>query len=62
MRPGGGALSRDPNVCASCSSLIDGLSEHQRTALEMELEREVQAATPENLSEIAVKNLTSQSA
>jgi hypothetical protein len=25
MRPGGNALSRNPNLCASCSSLVDGL-------------------------------------
>jgi len=27
LAAGGGALSRNPNVCASCSSMADGLEE-----------------------------------
>ena len=27
MKESGGALSRNPNICASCSSIVDGMDE-----------------------------------
>jgi hypothetical protein len=27
MAPGGNVLSRNPNICASCSSILDGIEE-----------------------------------
>jgi hypothetical protein len=34
MAPGGNALSRNPNICASCSSILDGLEERKDFELE----------------------------
>ncbi len=46
MSERGGALSRNPNICASCSSLLDGIDENDDKAPPeaiTELQRQVQA-------------------
>jgi len=48
MREGGNPLSRNPNVCASCSSLADGMEESNVPELEgSEQERATSANTRE---------------
>jgi hypothetical protein len=34
MTPGGNELSRNPNICASCSSILDGMEEGEDFDLE----------------------------
>jgi len=34
MAPGGNVLSRNPNICASCSSILDGIEEREDFELE----------------------------
>ena len=34
MAPGGNDLSRNPNICASCSSILDGMEEREDYELE----------------------------
>lgn len=36
MGPGSNALSRNPHVCASCSSLADGMEEEGNPAVELD--------------------------
>jgi hypothetical protein len=55
MAPGGNVLSRNPNICASCSSILDGIEERedlesekspdeQPSPLEVQVEETHQAA------------------
>ncbi len=41
MTGSGGVLSRNPNICASCSSLADGMDEPSIASLEVGSEEEV---------------------
>jgi hypothetical protein len=34
MALGGNALSRNPNICASCSSILDGMEESEHADLQ----------------------------
>ena len=48
MAPGGNDLSRNPNICASCSSILDGMEEREDFEVEkppdqQQSPREVQA-------------------
>jgi len=45
MAPGGNVLSRNPNICASCSSILDGLEERQ--VIELEKPADEQSSPPE---------------
>ena len=45
MAPGGNVLSRNPNICASCSSILDGMEE--REDFEVEKPRDVQPSPRE---------------
>jgi len=45
MAPGGNVLSRNPNICASCSSILDGLEE--REDIELEKPPDEQPSPPE---------------
>ena len=54
MAVGANALSRNPNLCASCSSILDGMDESENVAAEKRdeekhallLERSEEAAKP----------------
>jgi hypothetical protein len=45
MAPGGNDLSRNPNICASCSSILDGMEE--REDFELEKSRDEQSSPRE---------------
>ena len=41
MALGGNALSRNPNICASCSSVLDGMDESEHLEAEKVVEEEL---------------------
>jgi hypothetical protein len=61
MSIGGKALSRNPNICASCSSILDGMGESKNEELKKptdkpaasSLERESRVTTPRQRKGVA---------
>ena len=51
MAVGGNALSRNPNVCASCSSIIDGMEDAEQVAIEKTSEEKRSSPTVERILE-----------
>jgi len=47
MLAGGGELSRDPNICASCSSLADGMLDQLVQAAVQQIAAEQEKANAE---------------
>lgn len=47
MFSGGGKMSRDPNVCASCSSMADGMLDELVQAAMLQLAQEQETAERE---------------
>jgi hypothetical protein len=48
MSIGGKALSRNPNICASCSSILDGMGEWKNEEVKKPLnKRETSSVAPE---------------